>query len=110
MSAARPKPNPAPGGTPDDIDFEKAIEQVEKIIQRIESGEVGLEKSIAEYERGAALIKRCREVLDRAEQKVQDLTSQMHSGGSGGGGGEGGRRSAKPDRPPADEEAEESPF
>ncbi len=61
------------------MDFEQAIAQLEEIIERIESGQVGLEKSITEYERGVGLIKRCREVLERAEQRVEELTSQMQS-------------------------------
>ena len=53
--------------------------QLEDIIERIESGKIGLEKSIAEYERGAGLIQKCREVLERAEQRVDELTSQMQT-------------------------------
>ena len=66
----RPKPDT-------ELTFEEALEQVESIIERIESGQIGLERSIDEYERGVAMIRRCREVLARAEQRVQDLTAQM---------------------------------
>jgi exodeoxyribonuclease VII small subunit len=66
-----PAPNPA------DLDFEQAVDAVERIIEKIESGEVGLEQSIAEYERGVALIRRCRQVLERAEQRVEELTGQI---------------------------------
>lgn len=70
-----PTPPPTPpreaDGTPQD--FEAMIESLEQIIERIEGGETGLEQSIAEYEKGMALIKRCREVLTRAEQKVEEL-------------------------------------
>lgn len=59
--------------------FDQALEQVEQIISRIESGEIGLERSITEYERGAALIRSCRETLRRAEQRLQDLTAQMQA-------------------------------
>lgn len=57
--------------------FEQAIAQVEGIIDRIESGELGLEESIAEYERGIALLARCRTVLAQAEQRVEELSAQM---------------------------------
>jgi exodeoxyribonuclease VII small subunit len=67
------------GSNPADLDFEQAVEAVEKIIEKIESGEVGLEQSIAEYERGVALIRRCRQVLERAEQRVEELTGQMQA-------------------------------
>jgi exodeoxyribonuclease VII small subunit len=70
---------PAQGPADPPIDFERAVEQVEAIIERIESGEVGLEKSISEYERGVALIRRCRQILDRAEQRVEELTAQMQA-------------------------------
>jgi len=61
------------------ISFEQSLAEVEAIIRRVESGEVGLEDSIVQYERGVALIRQCRETLDRAEQRVVDLTSQMNS-------------------------------
>jgi exodeoxyribonuclease VII small subunit len=61
------------------LDFEKAVEQIEAIIDRIESGEVGLEKSIGEYERGVGLLKRCRAALAKAEQRVEELTAQMQA-------------------------------
>lgn len=57
------------------LTFEQAVERLEAIITRMESGEIGLERSIAEYERGAALIKRCRAILDQAEQRVAELTA-----------------------------------
>ncbi|MBC7833775.1 MAG: exodeoxyribonuclease VII small subunit [Phycisphaerales bacterium] len=60
-----------------DLSFEQALENLESIIERIEQGEVGLEQSLAEYERGVDLIKRCRAILERAEQKVEDLTGKM---------------------------------
>ncbi len=63
---------------PESPDFDQALDEVEKIIARIESGEIGLEQSITEYERGAALLRLCRERLMRAEQKVKDLTAQLH--------------------------------
>jgi exodeoxyribonuclease VII small subunit len=93
--------------------FEDALAEVELIIRRIESGEVGLEQSIEQYERGVGLIKRCREVLDRVEERVTDLTEQMKSvGGSaaqGGSTGSGGAGASKPRAKPADDEPE-APF
>jgi exodeoxyribonuclease VII small subunit len=71
--------NSVAGSGGGELDFERAVEQVEKIIERIESGEIGLEASIAEYERGVALIRRCRQVLERAEQRVDELTGQMNA-------------------------------
>lgn len=73
-------------GTPQEPSFEQALEQLEAIIERIERGEVGLERSLAEYERGVELIKRCRGILKHAEQRVEDLTSRMLADEPGAGG------------------------
>jgi exodeoxyribonuclease VII small subunit len=54
--------------------FEQAIEQLETIIEGIESGEVGLESSLEQYERGMKLIRHCRGVLERAEHRIEKLT------------------------------------
>jgi exodeoxyribonuclease VII small subunit len=54
--------------------FEQAIEQVEGIIEQIESGQIGLEESITRYEQGMKLIQHCRAILDRAETKIRQLT------------------------------------
>ncbi len=59
-----------------ELSFEDALEQLEALIDRVESGEVGLEESIAQYERGAALVKRCRAVLDKAEKRITELTAE----------------------------------
>lgn len=52
------------------LTFEQAMERIEAIIERIESGRSGLEESIREYETGARLLRRCREILAAAEQRV----------------------------------------
>ncbi len=64
-----------PAGAPA-IDFEKSIAEVERVVDQIEQGELGLEQSIAAYERGMTLIKACREVLTRAEQRILELTRE----------------------------------
>lgn len=58
------------------MSYEQAIEELESIIERIEQGQVGLQESLTEYRRGAALLKRCRGILDVAEQQVQRMTAQ----------------------------------
>ena len=59
------------------LSFEEAMNQLETLIERIESGEVGLEESIAEYERGVKLIQRCKGVLAASEQRVEELSKQL---------------------------------
>lgn len=62
------------------VKFEEAVEQLESIIDRIESGEVGLEDCLAQYERGMALIKQCRAILTKAEQKIAELSVTPEGG------------------------------
>lgn len=54
--------------------FEQAIHRLEDLIEQIESGDIGLEQAIAQYEQGQALIKRCRGILDKAERRIAELT------------------------------------
>ena len=56
------------------LKFEDAIEQLEAIIEGIESGDIGLEQSLAEYEKGMKLIGQCRSILGRAEKRIAELT------------------------------------
>lgn len=62
---------------PEDLSFEEALERIESIVEQIESGQIGLEESISAYERGVGLIRRCRSILDRAEQRVEELTQKV---------------------------------
>ena len=53
--------------------FEQAMSRLEKIVEAIEQGKIGLEESLKQFEEGMALIKHCRGVLSDAELKVQQL-------------------------------------
>ncbi len=55
------------------LSFEQAAAELEAIIERIESGEIGLEESLAQRKRGEELLKRCRAVLDQAEQELEQI-------------------------------------
>lgn len=57
------------------LSFEKAIEELEIIVKRLEDGKVPLEESVAIYERGESLKKRCEELLRQAEAKVDKITT-----------------------------------
>ncbi len=63
------------GETPQ-TSYEAAIERLEEIIERIESGEAGLEESLGLFEEGVKLRDRCRAILDRAEQRIAELTAE----------------------------------
>jgi exodeoxyribonuclease VII small subunit len=58
--------------------FEESVAQLEQIVAAIESGQIGLEQSLAKYEQGMELVKRCRTILDNAEKRIEQLneTSQ----------------------------------
>jgi len=58
--------------------FEEAVEELEKILVAIESGNVGLEESLVRYERGQFLIQYCRGVLAAAEKQIEEITAQPH--------------------------------
>ena len=56
------------------LSFERAIEELESIVRRLEEGKVPLEESVAIYERGEALKRRCEELLRAAEARVEKIT------------------------------------
>ncbi len=78
---AEPPANPIDPAS--ELGFEEAMDRLERIIERIESGEAGLEESIREYEAGAKLLKRCRAILERAEQRVAKLDLESLDPGEG---------------------------
>lgn len=53
--------------------FESALAELEKVAAQMESGKLGLEESLAAYQRGAELLDFCRKVLEDTEQKVRIL-------------------------------------
>ena len=57
------------------LTFERAIEELETIVKRLEDGKVPLEESVAIYERGEALKRRCDELLRQAEARVDKITT-----------------------------------
>lgn len=57
-----------------ELSFEAAMRELEQVVGQLERGDVELEKSIALYERGAELKKRCEAKLKEAEEKVAAIT------------------------------------
>jgi exodeoxyribonuclease VII small subunit len=55
------------------FDFESSLAQLEKLVARMESGELGLEESLQAFEEGVKLTRQCQETLHAAQQKVQLL-------------------------------------
>jgi exodeoxyribonuclease VII small subunit len=56
------------------LSFEKALAELESIVQKLERGDVALEESVAIYERGEGLKRRCEELLRQAEARVEKIT------------------------------------
>lgn len=56
------------------IDFEKSLNELEKIISKLESGKCSLEESITLFEQGMKHTESCREALNNAKKRIFDLT------------------------------------
>jgi exodeoxyribonuclease VII small subunit len=62
-----------PAGAPASLTFEKALEELEALVARMEDGKLPLEESLAAYQRGAELIKFCEGKLSDAQARVAIL-------------------------------------
>ncbi|MBA3871985.1 MAG: exodeoxyribonuclease VII small subunit [Chloroflexota bacterium] len=58
-----------------ELSFETAYEELEGIISKLESGDLPLDDSVTLFERGRLLSERCQSLLDKAELRVSQLTS-----------------------------------
>ncbi|HEX2045371.1 MAG TPA: exodeoxyribonuclease VII small subunit [Gaiellaceae bacterium] len=57
----------------DDLGFEEARRELERIVAQLESGQAGLEEAVALWERGEELYRLCVAKLDAAEGKIEEL-------------------------------------
>lgn len=55
------------------MNFEENMENLEKIVQELESGELNLDESIKKFEEGVNLSKKCNDILEEAEKKITIL-------------------------------------
>ena len=62
---------------PSELDFEKALAELEKIVTRMESGELSLEQSLATHKRGLELARFCQQKLEAAQQQVKVLEGEV---------------------------------
>jgi len=58
------------------LSFEKAIKELSGIVGKIEQGEIALQDSLEQYERGMALIKHCRDILQKAEKRIEKISKE----------------------------------
>ena len=65
-----------PGEKKQEQTFEQALADLEKIVTNVEQGKIGLEDSIAQYEKGMKLITHCRDILDSAEKRIETITKE----------------------------------
>ena len=63
-----PKPK-----TPEPTSYEAALQELEQLVVRIESGQLPLDQLLAGYQRGAALLALCRERLEAVQNQIQML-------------------------------------
>ena len=54
-------------------DFEKALEELESLVEQLESGELTLDQSLQQFKRGVELTRHCQGVLEQAQQVVEQL-------------------------------------
>ncbi len=60
------------------LSFERAMEELESIVTKLEGGKVPLEESVTIYERGESLKRRCEELLRQAEARVEKITTDAN--------------------------------
>jgi len=54
-------------------DFEKSVEELELLVEQLESGDLSLDESLKQFKRGVELTRHCQGVLEQAQQTVEKL-------------------------------------
>lgn len=54
-------------------DFEKSLEELESLVEQLESGDLSLDESLKQFKRGVELTRHCQGVLEKAQQTVEKL-------------------------------------
>jgi len=70
-----PKVSQSPAASPADVPahYEQAMQELEALVQRMETGDLPLDQLLASYERGAALLQVCRDKLEAVENQIKVL-------------------------------------
>ena len=61
------------------MSFEEAIKELTSIVSKIEQGQIPLQDSLEQYERGMTLIKHCRGILQQAEKRIEKISAEEKS-------------------------------
>jgi len=56
-----------------ELGFEESIKELTDIVTKIEQGQIPLQDSLQQYEKGMALIKHCRTILQKAEKRIEKI-------------------------------------
>ena len=62
-------------------DFEKSLNELEKIVEKLQNGDISLDESIKLFEKGIELTNDCRKTLETARQKITSLTEEEQKNG-----------------------------
>ena len=72
-----PTPEERQAGAPEVItQFEHNLDELERIVQRLEQGDIRLEQALQDYERGTRLARQCTEALNAAEARINALSHE----------------------------------
>lgn len=74
MTSKRKKADTTDG--PRKLSFEKSLERLEKIVEEMESGSLGLEKLMKHFEEGQSLVADCSKKLNEVERKIEKLVTR----------------------------------
>lgn len=58
------------------MSFEEAIKELTSIVGKIEQGRIPLQDSLTQYEKGMALIKHCKDILEKAEKRIEKISKE----------------------------------
>lgn len=61
------------------LGFEQTIKELGGIVTSIEQGQIPLQDSLEQYERGMTLIKHCRDILAKAEKRIEKISQEQNS-------------------------------
>ncbi len=59
-----------------ELTFEQTINELTEIVGKIEQGQIPLQDSLEQYERGMVLIKHCRQILAKAEKRIEKISTE----------------------------------
>ena len=72
-----PKASPSPAALPIPATYEAALQELEKLVGQLESGDMPLEQLLSGYQRGAELLQFCRDKLEAVENQIKVLDAGM---------------------------------